>query len=161
MSDRVLVTGISGFLGGHVALKLLQNGYTVRGSVRKPDKAHQVRKTMAAHGADINRLEVATLDLENDAGWREAMADVTHVQHVASTFNLQTPTDKMELIRPAVTALPRGRAASPRPRQAQPRCSTPSRRRATMPSTSPSIGRAPTYPHQPARLAGRPHAPPD
>ena len=34
MGDRVLVTGISGFLGGHVALALLDRGYAVRGSVR-------------------------------------------------------------------------------------------------------------------------------
>jgi nucleoside-diphosphate-sugar epimerase len=31
MSDHVLLTGISGFLGGHVALQLLNAGYTVRG----------------------------------------------------------------------------------------------------------------------------------
>ena len=34
MTDRVLLTGISGFLGGHVALQLLNSGYTVRGSLR-------------------------------------------------------------------------------------------------------------------------------
>ena len=34
--DRVLLTGISGFLGGHVALALLKAGYSVRGSLRSP-----------------------------------------------------------------------------------------------------------------------------
>ena len=33
-SDTVLLTGISGFLGGHVALQLLNAGYILRGSVR-------------------------------------------------------------------------------------------------------------------------------
>ena len=71
MPDRVLVTGISGFLGGHVALGLLAGGYAVRGSVRTLDKAEKVRTTLAAHGADLSRLEMVTLDLMQDAGWAE------------------------------------------------------------------------------------------
>ena len=35
MPDREHQTGISGFLGGHVALQVLQAGYAVRGSVRE------------------------------------------------------------------------------------------------------------------------------
>ena len=35
MSKKVLVTGISGYVGQHCAVELLKNGYTVRGSVRK------------------------------------------------------------------------------------------------------------------------------
>ena len=63
MSDLVLLTGISGFLGGHVALELLRRGFRVRGSVRDLGKAEKVRDTMARHGADIDRLEFVELDL--------------------------------------------------------------------------------------------------
>jgi nucleoside-diphosphate-sugar epimerase len=102
MSDRVLLTGISGFLGGHVALQLLEQGYTVRGSVRSLDKAEKVRKTLAAHGADTSRLEFVALDLLSDKGWAEAMSSVRYLQHVASPFVLEMPKDKNDLIRPAV-----------------------------------------------------------
>ena len=101
-SDRVLLTGISGFLGGHVALQLLAQGYTVRGSVRSLDKAEKVRKTLAAHGADTSRLEFVALDLLSDKGWAEAMSGVRYLQHVASPFVLEMPKDKNDLIRPAV-----------------------------------------------------------
>lgn len=102
MSDLVLLTGISGFLGGHVALRLLKAGYRVRGSLRNLDKADHVRDVMAQHGADVSKLEFCALDLLKDEGWDAAMQGVRCLQHVASPFVLQQPKDKMELIRPAV-----------------------------------------------------------
>lgn len=102
MSDRVLVTGISGFLGGHVALQLLNSGYTVRGSVRNLSKADKVRDTLRKAGADVGRLEFVALDLLDDAGWTEAMRDVRYLQHTASPFLLETPDDPQDFIRPAV-----------------------------------------------------------
>ena len=39
---RVLVTGVSGFLGHHCALELLKNGYHVRGSVRDLNKKSEI-----------------------------------------------------------------------------------------------------------------------
>lgn len=102
MSDRVLLTGISGFLGGHVALQLLNAGYTVRGSVRNLGKADKVRATLQRAGADISRLEFVALDLMKDAGWSEAMDGVRYLQHTASPFVIKIPEDKMELIAPAV-----------------------------------------------------------
>ncbi|MFK4808775.1 NAD-dependent epimerase/dehydratase family protein [Devosia sp. ZW T5_3] len=100
--DRVLVTGISGFLGGHVALQLLNSGYFVRGSVRNLSKATKVRDTLARAGSDVSRLEVVELDLLSDAGWDAAMKGVRYLQHTASPFSLETPKDPQDLIRPAV-----------------------------------------------------------
>jgi nucleoside-diphosphate-sugar epimerase len=102
MADTVLVTGISGFLGGHVALALLKAGYRVRGSMRDPGRAEKIRAALARAGADVTQLDFVTLDLLDDAGWSKAMASVRYLQHTASPFLARTPRDQDELVRPAV-----------------------------------------------------------
>jgi nucleoside-diphosphate-sugar epimerase len=102
MSDLVLLTGISGFLGGHVALQLLQQGYRVRGSVRDLSKTDRVKATLAKAGADISGLEFVALNLSSDAGWTDAMRGVRYLQHTASPFVTTMPWDRTELIGPAV-----------------------------------------------------------
>src|SRR5690606_14453090 len=112
MADRVLLTGISGFLGGHVALQLLAAGYTVRGSVRNLDRADKVRDTLGRAGADISRLEFVALDLLSDTGWADAAKDCRYLQHTASPFVMAVPKDKMELIGPAVQGTERALGAA-------------------------------------------------
>ncbi|KFB10975.1 NAD-dependent epimerase/dehydratase family protein [Nitratireductor basaltis] len=112
MTDLVLVTGVTGFLGGQVALQLLKAGYRVRGSMRSLKKADHVRDVLARAGADISRLEFVELDLMRDEGWSEAMADIRYLQHVASPFVLDMPKDPQELIRPAVEGVERALRAA-------------------------------------------------
>lgn len=107
MSDRVLLTGISGYLAGHIALHLLQAGYQVRGSVRSLARADKVRETLARAGADTARLQFVELDLLSDVGWAEAARDCRYVQHTASPLVLRMPKNSMDLIGPAVAGTER------------------------------------------------------
>lgn len=112
MPGRVLVTGVSGVIGGHVALALLYAGYAVRGSVRDPARADEVRANLARAGADISRLEIVELDLLDDSGWMEAAAGCRYLQHIASPLSVRPPRHPDILVRPAVEGTRRAVSAA-------------------------------------------------
>ena len=113
MSERVLLTGITGYIGQHCAAELLNQGYEVVGTVRSPSKADATRAAIAAV-APVERLSFAEADLLSDAGWDEAMQGCDFVMHVASPFVLAEPKDENELIAPAVEGTKRVIAAAQR-----------------------------------------------
>jgi len=104
MTDLILVTGASGFVGKWCVVKLLEKGYRVRGTIRSEAKAKQVRETVGALvGADaISRLELVKADILDDKGWPEALAGVTAVMHVATVIRGDEPRDQNLVIRPAL-----------------------------------------------------------
>lgn len=98
MTDRVLVTGVSGFIGSHVAERLLAKGYAVRGTVRNKVKGQKIVDALAANGADVSRLELVEADLGADAGWAEAVKDCRYIQHIASPLPHEAPKEREALV---------------------------------------------------------------
>jgi len=70
---KVLVTGISGFVGQHCAVELLKNGYAVRGSVRSLSKKDEVTNGIKTIIDPKDNLEFCELNLLKDEGWDKAM----------------------------------------------------------------------------------------
>lgn len=99
----VLVTGGSGFIGSYCILACLGAGHTVRTTVRNLAREPTVRETLApvAGQEALNRLSFFAADLENDAGWRAAVAGCDYVLHVASPTLTQIPKNDDEMVVPA------------------------------------------------------------
>jgi nucleoside-diphosphate-sugar epimerase len=100
--ELVLVTGGTGFVAVHCIVQLLADGTRVRATVRRPERADDLRALVRLGGADPAGLEVATADLLDDAGWPAAVAGASHVLHVASPFPARQPRNEDELIAPAL-----------------------------------------------------------
>ena len=77
---RVLVTGATGFTGGHLAATLQARGDEVRALVRPKSRARFDRSPLAA---GVTAVEG---DLTNPASMRRAMPGVEVVYHIAATY---------------------------------------------------------------------------
>jgi len=106
MTDRVLVTGATGFIAQHCMLQLLEAGYEVRGTARSANRAADVVAILSPHLSDAARgrldaLEVVAADLTRDDGWRGAVEGCRFVMHIASPLPKGVVKDENELIVPA------------------------------------------------------------
>jgi nucleoside-diphosphate-sugar epimerase len=100
--STILVTGGSGFIGSHCILQLLATGHHVRTTVRNLKREGEVRAMLKQGGAKPgDRLSFFATDLENDAGWPQAVAGCEYVLHVASPLPPNMPKHEDELIVPA------------------------------------------------------------
>ena len=100
-SKNVLLTGITGFVGSHTAIQLLEKGYHVTGTLRDMKKADAIKNVIAQHTSAIDNLSFAEADIQDAAIWKQLMAGMDYVQHIASPFPKIMPKDESDLIIPA------------------------------------------------------------
>jgi len=82
-----------------VVKKLLEAGFSVRGTVRSKDKGAHLKETFSSYG---DKFEVVVVeDITKDGAFDEAVKGVDAVEHTASPFHFHA-TDPEELIVPAV-----------------------------------------------------------
>lgn len=98
----VLVTGGSGFIAVHCILKLLQQGYTVRTTLRSLSRQDEVKQMLKVGGiTSFDNLSFIEANLSDNKNWNESVKGCEYVLHVASP----TPAIKFqhedELINPA------------------------------------------------------------
>lgn len=98
MTGIVLVTGGSGYIAGFTIRQLIEQGWTVRATIRNLAREGEVRDWLKV---DDDRLSFFAADLTSDAGWAEAMAGCSHVVHMASPIPAHHVKDENELIVPA------------------------------------------------------------
>jgi nucleoside-diphosphate-sugar epimerase len=106
MTDRVLVTGATGFVAQHCVLQLLEAGYEVRGTARSAGRTSEVVALLSPHlsvdaRGRLGALDVVAADLTSDAGWTDAVEGCRFVLHVASPLPRGVVKDENELIVPA------------------------------------------------------------
>lgn len=98
---KVLLTGVTGFLGSHTTIQLLEKGYKVIGTLRSMDRAKSIKEVISKHTSNIENLSFVQADLSDAQVWHELTKGIDFVQHVASPFPRELPKDEKDLIIPA------------------------------------------------------------
>lgn len=99
----MLITGVSGYLGSHVALEFLKDGtYTVKGTVRDTKNLKKIEPLRKAFGEHFDQLTLVEADLDNKESLLAAIQGADYVVHTASPFPLKPPKTEADLINPAV-----------------------------------------------------------
>ena len=74
MEGLVVVTGVNGHIGNNLARQLVEEGYTVRGTVRSLDKAPKLN------------MEFVEADVLNPKDWASALKGATGLFHLATIY---------------------------------------------------------------------------
>lgn len=98
---KVLVTGATSFIAGHVIHQLIEAGHEVTGTARSAAKGAALSQTLSAYAGRPVSIPIREADLSSDKGWAEAAAGMDYVHHIASPIPATVPKNADELIIPA------------------------------------------------------------
>ncbi len=102
-NKKVLVTGITGYIASWVVKYLLDQGFTVHGTVRDKTNEKKLSHFKAMQGTGKGNLVIFEADLLDAGSFKEAMKGCEIVIHMASPFKVMGIKDpQQELINPAV-----------------------------------------------------------
>ena len=101
MINKVLLTGISGWIAKHTAIELLNAGYEVLGTIRNKNLVDQTKQTISKY-ASTEKLSFVELDLLKDDGWNEAAKGCRYIFHIASPFPMKVSSNRESLLPVAV-----------------------------------------------------------
>ena len=101
MNNKVLLTGVSGWIAKHTAIELLNSGYEVLGTIRNNSLIDQTKETISKD-ARIDNLSFVELDLLKDDGWNKAAQGCKYILHIASPFPYKVSNNRDSLLAPAV-----------------------------------------------------------
>ena len=96
---HVAVSGVTGFIGAHVARDLLAKGYHVHGTVRtnKPERVQHLTSL------DLpGTLQIFEADLLKEGSFDAALEGCKYAIHVASPYSVSVKDPQKELVDPAV-----------------------------------------------------------
>ncbi|RMJ20223.1 hypothetical protein CDV36_000102 [Fusarium kuroshium] len=91
----VLVTGVNGFIGSHIANNLLSLGYRVRGTVRDSDKADWITEAMQERNPSGHFEVVIIPDVTAADAWSEVVQGVDGIVHVATDMSFDADPNKV------------------------------------------------------------------
>ena len=97
-----LVTGASGYLASWICKILLEEGYTVHGTIRNLKNEKKIEHLKKMQKAFPEKLKLFEADLLNADSFLIPMEACTHVIHTASPFLLKFKDPEKELVKPAV-----------------------------------------------------------
>jgi len=98
VGKTVCVTGASGFIASWLVKMLLERGYTVKGTIRNPEKAKDL---LLLPGA-TERLQLVQADLMEPGAFDSVVQGCDGVFHTASPVSFTVVDPEAELLDPAV-----------------------------------------------------------
>lgn len=100
-TQKVMVTGATGYVAGWIVKRLLEEGVTVLAPVRYPDSASKLKHLNDLAAKSPGTLRFFKADLLDQGSYAEAMAGCSIVFHTASPFFLDVKDPQKELVDPA------------------------------------------------------------
>ena len=99
-AKKVLLSGASGFLAGHILKLLIDSGYTVVGTVRSEHKGEFFKKLYPKNFEYAIVKDISEPNAFDNV--LQANPDFTYVLHTASPFTYKVTSVERDLLRPAI-----------------------------------------------------------